>query len=265
MEDGRLSVPAQYLPLASFVCLSVLLAPGSAAAQGVVSRSPNLTDGWVSSSGDLQFNFNHRFWLVPTSQGERVINSPSFLLAAPLPGSVLLGGRYASNSRVAEDHVNEWELFGRWAPPLPPGPLGIAVTAAYNGAAESVDGELSARAPISLPESSPVDSIGFLGSVRVLSDALGSGETGWFAGGGVVLYFGDLVSLSGDVGQLSVDGLESKEVWGAALQLRIPTTPHTLALQAMNTRTGTLQGSSVGARTVWGFEFTVPMTLGRYF
>ena len=79
-----------------------------------------------------------------------------------------------------------------------------------------------------------------------------------------MLHFGDLVSLSGDVGQLSVDGLESKEVWGAALQLRIPTTPHTLALQAMNTRTGTLQGSSVGARTVWGFEFTVPMTLGRY-
>ena len=270
MRDGRPPTTVErvrgaHLLLAGLLCLSGLLAPHAAEAQGVVSRSPNLTDGWVQGSGNLQFNFNHRFWSVSTSQGERVLNSPSFLLAAPVPGNVLLAGRYASNSQVSSEHVNEWELFGRWAPPLPLGRVGLAIAGGYNGAAEAADGEVSVRVPINLPEASPIDSIGLLGSARLLSDALESGETGWFVGGGVVLHIGDFLSFSGDAGQLSVDGLDPREVWGAALQVRIPTTPHTLALQAMNSRTGTLRGSSVGVRTVWGFEFTIPLTLGRYF
>lgn len=244
---------------------AVEFVPGSVAAQGVVSRTPNLTDGWVSSPGNLQFNFNHRFRLVSTSQGERVLNSPSFLLGAPLPGRVLLAGRYASNSRVSEDRVNEWELFTRWAPPIPLGRVHVAVTAAYNGAAESVDGELSIRVPVHLPESSPIDSIGFLGAGRVLSETRNSGTTGWFAGAGATLHFGDRFAISGDGGRMGADGIESKAVWGAAVQVRIPTTPHTFSIHATNTRTATLQGASAADRTHWGFEFTVPLTLSRYF
>jgi hypothetical protein len=241
------------------------LSAGPLSGQGVVSRTPNLTDGWVESTGNLQFNFNHRFRFVSTSQGERVLNTPSFLLGAPIPGNLLLAGRYASNSLIARNELNEWEILSRWALPIPAERLGAALSVAYNGSAESVDGELSLRVPIRLPEGSPVDSIGLLGSGRLLSDALGSDETGWFIGGGVVLHFGDQFALSADGGQLDVDGFDQRKVWGASVQFRIPTTPHTLALQATNTRTATLQGASVGDRTMWGFEFTVPLTLSRYF
>lgn len=246
---------------APIVVLALLAAPVGAAAQGVLSRTPNLSDGWVTSTGTLQFNFSHRFWRVPTNdKGDRVLNTPTFLLAAPLPGRLLLGGEYASNSQTSDEHFNEWELLLRWAPPIPTGPLGLALTGAYNSAAGSADGELGLRLPIHLPEASPIDSIGLLGAGRVLSDALDSGETGWFVGGGVVLHFGDRLALSGDGGQLSVTGEEPDAVWGAAVQIRIPRSPHTLALTASNTRTATLQGASAGTRTYWGFEFTIPVT-----
>src|SRR5439155_17942958 len=43
-------------------------------------------------------------------------------------------------------------------------------------------------------------------------------------------------------------------------------TPHTLSLQATNTLVNTLQGASRGTKDVrYGFEFTVPLTLRRYF
>jgi hypothetical protein len=252
----------------AFLAAAALLPQGSAglAAQGVVSRSPNITDGWVSSTGTIQFNFNHRFWLIDTQGGQSVQNTPSFLIGIPLPGPLLLGTHYASNAQVAAK-PGEWEVFARWAPDAALGPLTWALTAAYNGGAESPDGELSVRLPIALPESSPVDSIGILGAARVFSDALGDGNSGWFAGGGLVLHFGEGFAISGDAGQASVDGETEKptEVWGAALQYRIPASPHTVSLQATNSRTASLQGASFGRRTVWGFEFTIPISLDRYF
>ena len=63
--------------------------------------------------------------------------------------------------------------------------------------------------------------------------------------------------------------------WGVGLQLRIPTTPHTVSIHATNINAVTLQGSSFGSavisgdtgdpRTLYGFEFTIPITLSRYF
>jgi hypothetical protein len=250
--------------LLAAACLLPCSFAGLAAAQGVVSRSPNLTDGWVEATGTLQFNFNHRFWLLDTPQGHSVQNTPSFLLAAPLPGPLLLGGQYASNSQQA-GQPSEWEVFVRWAPGAALGPLTWALTGAYNGAAESTDGELAVRLPIALPEGSPVDSIGLLGAGRIFADVYDEGVPGWFAGGGVVLHFGEGFSISGDAGQATVDSEAATEVWGAALQFRIPVSPHTLSLIATNARTGTLQGSSLGRRTVWGFEFTIPISLDRYF
>lgn len=253
--------PFRFCPTLSVAAAFVLLAaPATARAQGVLSRSPNLSDGWVRSSGTLQFNFSHRFWSVPTDKGERVQNSPTFLLAAPLPGRLLVGAEYASNSEVSAEHFNEYEIFLRWAAPVPSGPLGLALTGAYNSAAGSADAEISARLAVHLPEGSPVDSIALLGAGRVLSDALDSGDTGWFAGGGVILHFGDRLAISGDGGRLTVNGHDPKAAWGAAVQIRIPRSPHTLALVASNTRTATLQGASAGTRTYWGFEFTIPVT-----
>jgi hypothetical protein len=50
------------------------------------------------------------------------------------------------------------------------------------------------------------------------------------------------------------------------VSLAIPHTPHTLSLHATNTNNATLQSASRGTReTRYGFEFTIPVTLSRYF
>jgi len=239
-------------PLLLAVALSGA-APLTAEAQAATDRSPNLSGGWVGTPGSLHFNFDHRFWLL----GERVFNSPSFLVAAPLPGHLLLGGRYASNSRVSGASTNEWEIFGRWAHSRDAWPVDIALTGGYNVHPGSIDGELSVVAPVA--------GIRLMGAARAFSDALDSGEPGWFVGGGAVVPIHRLWSVAADLGTLQIDGERLRRVWGAALQLEIPTTPHSLSLQVMNTRTGSLQGSSAGGRTTWGFEFTVPVTFARYF
>src|SRR6185436_6019550 len=57
-----------------------------------------------------------------------------------------------------------------------------------------------------------------------------------------------------------------KVAWSAGLQIRIPTTPHSLSLHVTNTNTATLEGSSRGGDKVrGGFEFTIPLTLSRWF
>lgn len=230
------------------------------AAQGVTDRTPNLSGGWVGSPGAAHFNFLHRFWLA--GPDDKVVNSPSMLLAVPLPGRLMTGVRYSTNSLVAPGSFNEWEVLGRWAPPLPDGmPVDVAVGGAYNFAAESADGELSLALP--LPR------LRLLASARALTDVSGSGEAGWGGAAGAVLRVSDGVALAADVGSLQVDGEWLTAAWGAALQLRIPTTPHTLSLQVANTGTGSLHGSSVRDRKrdgkpLWGFEFTIPITFARY-
>lgn len=258
--------------LATAVASLLVLSASALHGQDVDARSPNLSDGWVGEPSSARFNFNHRFWLVGGDPGERkVVNSPTMLLGFPLPGRLLVAGRYASNSLVIPDTFNELEGFVRWAPALA-GPVGAAFTVAYNNAAASLDGELSLRVGVGLPEAFPGDSIQILAAVRGLQDALGTGEPGWFAGAGLLVHLSPNVALAADVGTLESDGLgelsnvgvDIREVWGAGLQLRIPTTPHTLSLHAANTTTSTLQGSSAGLRTVWGFEFTVPLTYARF-
>jgi plastocyanin len=54
--------------------------------------------------------------------------------------------------------------------------------------------------------------------------------------------------------------------WGAGINLAIPRTPHTLSLHATNVNNASLQSASRGTgRTRYGFEFTIPLTLSRYF
>lgn len=256
--------------ITGFVAL-LLLAPAPALSQSVVARTPNLSGGWVGEPGTIQFNFLHRFWTVNTNPSEddvadRIVNSPSFLLAAPLPGDLLVGALYASNSQVVAGEFNEWELFGRWrALSSDDGyPVDLSVQGAFNGAAESADGEILVGVPLR-----PVT---LFGVVRGFSDAYGTGEGKVAFGGGANFEVTEGIALAGDV--LSVpDRLDAQKVaWSAGIQVRIPTTPHTFSLQTTNTRTATLQGSSVGFQRVpgedsrvWGFEFTIPVTLSRYF
>ena len=261
---------AQRSPLKRFlaVVLALLLVgPAGAAGQSVLNRTPNLEGGWVSPPGTIHFNFLHRFSLLGPDN-DNVANSPTFLLTAPLPGPAMLGARYASDSRVAAGEPNEWELFGRWSP-LRAGegdaPVDLSLTAAWNATAGSADGEVSLGVP--------AGPLRLLGVGRVFSDAYGQGEAGWAAGGGAVLGITDGIALAGDVVASSDRPADRTVAWGAALQLRVPLTPHTLSLQATNTRTATLQGASLGHEeresdadvVVWGFEFTIPFTLSRYF
>src|SRR5690606_14561122 len=76
----------------------------------------------------------------------------------------------------------------------------------------------------------------------------------------------DWVALAGDAMTL-LDREDGEDVaWSAGVQLRIPTTPHTLSLHASNANTTTLQGTSRGVgQVMYGFEFTIPLTLSRYF
>ena len=82
---------------------------------------------------------------------------------------------------------------------------------------------------------------------------------------------GDVVSLTDrSVGQsgagVGVPDGKLDVAWSAALQLGVPTTPHTVSFQVTNARTASLQGSSFGdGQTRYGFEFTIPFTLSRYF
>lgn len=252
---GRFGLPTA-------LCLAVLtlaLAPGPGTAQGVHHRTPNLSDGWTGSPGTLELHFNHRFWLVTTAVEEVIVNSPTFLVGLPVREDLLVGFRYASRSLVAQQRANEWELLGRWNPSREGWPVRASVTGAYNVHVGSADAELTLEAP--------VGPVGLLAVGRIFSDALDSGEGAWFAGAGVVVPVRSWVSLAGDAGRLQglAEGAPSRTAWGAGIQLQIPTTPHSLSLQATNTRTGTLQGSSMAGRTVWGFEFTLPVTFARYF
>lgn len=241
------------LVVAGLVGALLLLAPLGGTAQGTMERTPNLSGGWVGEPGALHFNVLHRFWV----SGDNLVNSPTILLAVPLPGRLVAGAQYGSNSGVVPGRFNEWEAFGRWAP-LEAGtsPVEVALTGAYNSAARSADAEVSAALPLGR--------LRLLGAARGFSDVVGSDAAGWSVGGGASLRLRPSVALSGDLGSLWIDGDREGSFWGVGLQLRIPTTPHTLSVQATNTRTGTVQGSSVRDRTMWGFEFTVPVTFARY-
>lgn len=231
----------------------LVLTPGPSAAQSVLERPPNMDGTWSARPGVVHFHFLHRF-SVSEGAVKKVFNSPTFLLAAGLPVNLLVAGRYASNSTLVVGEPNEWEVYGRW---LAPGelPLELALQGGWNGAAESVDGELALGrdfGPLRL-----------LGAARAFSAFAGGGDAVALAGG-ARLRLRDHVALAGDVAGL-VSGPDTSAAWSVGLQLGIPYTPHSLSLHVSNANTTTLQGASLGAGDHrWGFEFTVPITLSRY-
>ena len=224
--------------------------------QTALERTPNVEGVWGSAPGTIHFHFLHRFD-VSEAPLRKVINSPTFLLAAGLPGDVLAGGRYASNSLLVARHPNEWEVFARWAAlSAESAPVELAVQAGWNGTAESVDGEVVAGRSVG-----PVKvTVGG----RAFSALRGEeGRAALLAGGRLRIH--RWVALAADAAQ--VLGTDAPDMaWSAGLQLEIPYTPHSLSLHASNARTTTLQGSTIGLEDPWwGFEFTVPMTLSRWF
>ncbi len=245
------------------VVAAALALPATAVPQSTLERGPNQDGSWVSSAGVGHFHVIHRFW-VTAPPAEKVINTPTITVAAGLGGGFLAGVRYASNSLLTS-LPNEWTAYGRWRAldQAATGWADVAVTAGWNGAARSADGEVvvaRSMGPVRLAASARYFS----------SFAGGDAEAGY--GGAATWRVHRNVALAADVATLFSDTTLG---WGVGLQFRIPTTPHTVSLHATNVNTTTLQGSSFGSgfidsetgepRTLYGFEFTVPITFSRYF
>ena len=235
----------------------------SLSAQGVTERTPNLENGWTVRPGVVQFNFLHRF--TASDAPERKVTSfPTFVVATGLPAELAFGVRYATNSDLFPGIPNEYELWLRRGLVRQAGgaPLDVSLTAAYNNAAESADGELAL--------SRTFGPVRLLGAVRGMSSGYDTDRSLWGAGGGAVVRVLPWLSLAGDVFQILSEegqGEEFRTAWGAGAQIQIPFTPHTLSIQAVNTNTASIQGSSRGSGPDFtlGFEFTIPITLARYF
>ena len=247
--------------------LSLLLGVGllaqpaaSTAAQALLDRAPNLGGTWVGEAGVLHFHFLHRF-SVSDDPARKVQNTPTFLLSASLPYRTMVGARYATNSVLVERFPNEWEFFGRVNPLAQDtgAPLDVAVHAGYNQAAESLDGEVALARR--------VGPVRFLAAGRAFTDYARSGEARYALAGGASVRLHRWVSVGGDLAAL-LDRSDDEEVaWGAAVQVQIPYSPHTLSLHVASPTTTTLQGASAGSpfeSARFGFEFTIPVTLSRY-
>ena len=224
------------------------------AAQSVADRTPNLSGGWTGTPGVVYFNFLHRFEHGPAPT-HKVTNFPTFLLGFSPVKSLLIAANYGTNSDLVAGYPNEWEAFARWASPAL-GPAHVSLTGAYDNASQSADGEAQLRLG--------VGKAALLGVARGFSKGYGNGGRAAF-GGGAVIPLGGTFALAGDVISLVNRTDAEKVAWSAGLQIRIPYTPHSLSLQATNTNTATLEGSSRGGdKTRYGFEFTIPITLARY-
>jgi plastocyanin len=231
----------------------------AASAQTVLERSPNLSGAWVGGPGVLHFNFLHRF-AISSAPERKVTARPTFLLAAGLPARTLLGLHYATNSELSPRYPNEWEFFGRVAPVDQElgAPVDVSAQIGYNLAAEGLDGEAAVarrQGPVRI-----------LAALRLLADPGADGGADVAVASGVIVRLTRHLALSGDVATLTERAAGEEVAWGAGVNWAIPHTPHTLSLHATNTNNATLQSSSRGTgETRFGFEFTIPVTLSRYF
>jgi plastocyanin len=250
--------PARVAGILCAACALACLPAAGARAQSLLDRPPNLSGGWVGSSGQLYFNFLHRFTASDAPE-RKVTNVPTFTVAAGLPYRTLVGFEYSTNSNLVQRFPNEWEAFVRHAVLVQEhgAPLDLSAQVAYNAAAEGMDGELTLarrQGPLRL-----------IAAGRMLKGLEGGDRRYALAGGGtlrVSRYF----ALAGDVATLTERAEGEKVAWSAGVHLGIPGTPHTLSIHTASTNAYTLQGVSRGESVRrYGFEFTIPLTLNRWF
>lgn len=248
-------VPIQALVIGALI----LVVPAGASAQSLLDRPPNISGDWTGAPGTLYFHFIHRF-STSSAPERKVSNVPTFLLGAGLPFRLLAGVNYSTNSSLAPRFPNEWELFARWHPISEDNgaPLDVGGQVGYNNAAEGLDGEVSIARRFGPAR--------LIGVARALSDPFESGNVRYAFGGGGTVRLGTYVALAGDVSTFTNRDSSERVAWSAGLHLAIPLSPHTFSLQVTNTLVSTLQGISRGTEgRRYGFEFTIPLTLRRYF
>src|SRR5687768_8511196 len=258
MTQGRRAVRIVASGIA-FGFLSTLVVPTEGYAQSLLERPPNLSGNWTGASGTLYFHFVHRFTASDAPE-RKVSNVPTFLLAAGLPKRLLAGFNYSTNSTLAPRFPNEWELFARWAPLSTDygAPVDLGAQLGYNNAAAGVDGELSVARKFGMAR--------LLVAGRAMSDPLEEGNVRYALAGGATIRLSQNLALAGDVASLMNRDSSERVAWSAGVHFGIPLTPHTVSIHATNALLTTLQGASRGSSDVrYGFEFTIPLTLRRYF
>lgn len=242
----------------ALACAALLLATG-ARAQSLLDRPPNLDGAWVGSSGQLYFNFMHRF-IASSGPERKVTNFPTFTFGAGLPYHSLIGFHYATNSALVPRYPNEWELFARNAPFQQDrgAPADLGLEAAYNLATKGVDGEVSLARRIG--------PFRLIAAGRSLSDPDRGEGRKWAIAGGGTFRLTRFLALAGDVASLTKRDPGDKIAWSGGVHLAIPGTPHSLSIQMTNAGSYTLQGQSRGGtQRRYGFEFTIPLTVARWF
>jgi plastocyanin len=187
-----------------------------------------------------------------------VTDASTYLLGWSHGGWALVGAHWAPRSDLVPGHPNEWELLARFAPLSSSwgAAFDFGLTAAWNEAAGSLDGELAVGVPLGRAK--------LMGALRGLSDGFGQEDARWVFGLGAVVDVTEHVALAADVVR-PFDLAEGETYgWGGAVQLAVPGTPHSLSLQAANTNSATLQGSSRGSGgTRFGFELTLAVSPDR--
>lgn len=238
--------------------LALALTAAPAPAQSLLDRSPNVSGPWAAPAGVIDVAFSHRFSRSPAPE-HKITGYPTFAVGAGLPGSVTVGFSYSTNSTLVDRYPNEWEFTGRAMPlrQASGSPVDVGLAASYNLAARGPAAELSLARE--------AGRLRLLAVGRLLSVPDASG-TDVAVGGGAVLRLTRYVALAGDVVTLTRRDPGGKAAWSAGLQLALPNTPHTLSLHVSNTPGTTMQTGSRGTGSVrFGFEFTIPVTLSRYF
>ena len=222
-------------------------------AQSALGRSPNIRAAWTGAPGAV-FVLAHRFEFL--AGGDEMLNVPTLTLGSTIGRRFAAGVDFSSNSelvtaRLGQNEAQYWmmaSLAERRAARL-------AGTLAFNSAARSIDGALTAALRHRF--------LTLLAEARAFSDALGSGEGGHAGAVGAVVHLTPYLELSGDLGRLlSPDTLG--DAWSAGIGIAIPGTPHTFSINASNGGAHTLQSASrpkvLGPETVrYGFVFTAPL------
>lgn len=229
---------------------------GPARAQSTLESPPNLSN-WVAVPGGLQFNLLHRFTMGP-APSRRLQNAPTISLAYGLMPRVSLGLNYASASEVVQAYPNEWELLARLAALAQDhgAPVDLYVQGAYNEAAGSADGQALVARRVG-----PVRAVAGLG---VLGNALGEGRTRATLAAGATVRVYRLLGVAVDASRFADRNASEPVAWSAGVLLGITGTPHTMSLHASNVASRTLQGIARGtAVTRYGFEYTIPISVGR--
>jgi hypothetical protein len=203
-----------------------------AGAQSVLDRTPNVSDGWTGAPNSIHFNFLHRFNQSGAPR-HLVTNRPTFTAAYSPRLPLLVGIAYGTRSDIVARVPNEWELFARFGALRQDAgaPFDASATAAWNEAARSFDGEMilaRRQGPLRL-----------IAAGRLLGSAFDSGETRFALAGGGTLRLTRWIALAGDYGTIIDTDVDA--AWGAALQVAVPYTPHSISLQATNTNTATIQ------------------------